>query len=222
MGLFDNKKSEVEELVEDTRTMNDEMQLVKFGALVENVEKILGLSCRARERTNDFRGFPESYDTYQHSLSLSLIFGNITQSNLAYQIMRTHSGLIYNSDYFDHILFRIRGGGCQQPHRQPLSLDEKIHLSQKLMMYTKESKNKGNKYIFVFWSLMILAVDKNQGEDKLSLVCDFAKLVEITDDEMEDLVLIVKLVLKQDISGLSLKTETIKNRFEHVIAKYEG
>ena len=41
---------------------------------------------------------------------------------------------------------------------------------------------------FIFWALMILAVDDTDKEEHLSLICDFAKLKRIKDSVMLDIV----------------------------------
>lgn len=47
---------------------------------------------------------------------------------------------------------------------------------------------------FIFWALMILAVDKNNYEEKLSLICDFARMFKLSDDEVLDIVKVIKKI----------------------------
>lgn len=201
MGLLDNKGTGMDE---KPANMNDEIQLMKFEKLVSDIQYLLALNCNARVNSCFFN--VEKYEGMNSVLSLLFDKGNRFSMKL---ISQTSSGLNFDIDGIEWQL-------CIS------STEEKLKSTKIIVDACRQEDNIANHYLFIFWSLMILAVDKNQGEGKLSLVCDFAKLVEITDDEMEDLVLVVKLVLKQDISGLSLKTETVKNRFEHVIAKYES
>lgn len=49
---------------------------------------------------------------------------------------------------------------------------------------------------FLFWALMVLAVDDTNKEKHLSLICDFARMLEVTDDEMKDLVNVIKRIFK--------------------------
>ena len=74
-------------------------------------------------------------------------------------------------------------------------------------------------YIFLFWALMILAVDDTNKEEHLSLICDYAKMLKVTDEEMSDLVNVVKYVF-QDKTFEDLKTETVKKYFENVLNIY--
>ena len=39
---------------------------------------------------------------------------------------------------------------------------------------------------------MILTVDKTDAEDHLALICDFAKMLRITEDEFEDIIQTIK------------------------------
>lgn len=54
---------------------------------------------------------------------------------------------------------------------------------------------------FIFWALMILAVDDADKEEHLSLICDFARILNISDIEMMDVVKVVCLVFHKDIDG---------------------
>jgi len=48
-------------------------------------------------------------------------------------------------------------------------------------------KNKRLSYDFIFWAMMILTVDKTNYEEKLSLICDFSRILKIFDEEIEDI-----------------------------------
>ena len=59
-------------------------------------------------------------------------------------------------------------------------------------------KNAVERYKFIFWALMILTVDKVDAEEHLSLICDYAKLFHISDDEFEDIIQIVKIICGEE------------------------
>lgn len=52
-------------------------------------------------------------------------------------------------------------------------------------------------YYFIFWSLMVLTVDDSNKEENLSVICDFVKMFMITDEEVKDIVSIIKIVYEQ-------------------------
>lgn len=90
--------------------------------------------------------------------------------------------------------------------------EKKIHIARKFVKLFKESRNAAERYQFIFWALMILTVDKTAAEEHLSLICDFAEMLGITDDEFEDIIRTIKIIYNQEKS-YSFKTKTIPNYF---------
>ena len=72
---------------------------------------------------------------------------------------------------------------------------------------------------FIFWALMILAVDDTDKEEHLSLICDFAKLKRIKDSVMLDIVQIVRLVFGKEITE-SLGISSVRVCFERLLKDY--
>lgn len=92
--------------------------------------------------------------------------------------------------------------------------DKRLSAQNSLINYNDE-------YRFIFWSLMILAVDKTDFEEKLSLICDFARLLKITDEEVEDIVQVIRIVFRElDADDANFKTEIIQKIFKKVIKIY--
>lgn len=75
-------------------------------------------------------------------------------------------------------------------------------------------------YYSVFWSLMILAVDDTDKEKHLSTICDFARMLDVSDEEMMDLVNVVKYVF-QDATYQKPKTNEVAEFFSEVLTMYE-
>lgn len=77
-----------------------------------------------------------------------------------------------------------------------------------------------SKLHFMFWALMILAVDDADKEEHLSLICDFAKMFKVGDAELMDLVRIIQGIY--DIEGdYKIQTEGAVREFRSLIKKYE-
>lgn len=74
-------------------------------------------------------------------------------------------------------------------------------------------------YIFLFWSLMILTVDESQ-QDKLPLICDFARMMNITDEEMMDLVNVIRYIYHKGQAS-AVKSDNVKAVFEDVLKMYD-
>ncbi len=90
--------------------------------------------------------------------------------------------------------------------------EKKIRIARKFVKLFKESKNAAERYQFIFWALMILTVDKTDAEQHLSLICDYAEMLDITDDEFEDIIGTIKIIYNQEKS-YSFKTKTIPDYF---------
>ena len=73
----------------------------------------------------------------------------------------------------------------------------------------------------MFWSLMILAVDDEDKEEYLSLICDFAKMLKISDEEMMDLVRIIQMIYQAE-GDVDIQTKYIKQWFAKIIRKYRA
>lgn len=74
-------------------------------------------------------------------------------------------------------------------------------------------------YIFIFWALMILAVDDADKEEHLSLICDFAKMLGINDTEMMNMVQIVRLVFNKETEGF-LASIIVSTCFERLLKDF--
>lgn len=77
-----------------------------------------------------------------------------------------------------------------------------------------------NRCIFIFWSLMILAVDKTEEDKHISLICNFAKMLDITDKEIQDMIHIVKLIFNKVDSDYEFQSDKVVEIFGNVLTKY--
>ena len=77
-----------------------------------------------------------------------------------------------------------------------------------------------DRYKFIFWSLMILAVDKTEEDKHISLICNFAKMLDITDKEIQDMIHIVKLIFNKVDSDYEFQSDRIVGLFGKVLTKY--
>ena len=70
-------------------------------------------------------------------------------------------------------------------------------------------------YRFIFWTLMILTVDKTNADEYLTLICDFARLIGLSDDEFEDIVEVIKIVYGQMAPGYRYKSQKTKDFYSN-------
>lgn len=97
-----------------------------------------------------------------------------------------------------------------------------IEASKKFVQMCRNTENATEGYKFIFWALMILTVDKENAENHLALICDFAKMLRITEDEFEDIIQTVKIVYNEVTTEYTFKSENIPSVFGSLFNMYGG
>lgn len=87
----------------------------------------------------------------------------------------------------------------------------KIDAAKEFVKYCRQSYINYAGYQFIFWALMVLTVDKSNAEEHLSLICDFAQMLKISDEEFEDVLQIVK-VIYNEVGGEGEKEYIFKSK----------
>ena len=98
----------------------------------------------------------------------------------------------------------------------------RIGASKKLVQLCKNTINSTEGYKFIFWALMILTVDKTDAEEHLALICDFAKMLRITEDEFEDIIQTIKIVYNEVTTEYVFKSENIPSTLGALFNMYDG
>lgn len=107
-------------------------------------------------------------------------------------------------------------------------VEYRMKAAKALIMYVADCDNSWSTILrrrealhFMFWSLMILAVDDEDKEEYLSLICDFAKMLKISDEEMMDLVRVIRIIYQME-ENIDIQTKDIKRWFAKVVGKYRA
>lgn len=66
--------------------------------------------------------------------------------------------------------------------------------SEETIVIMGNSINLKESYRFIFWSLFILTVDKYNAEEYLSTICDFAKMLKITNEDFKSIIDLIKCI----------------------------
>lgn len=98
----------------------------------------------------------------------------------------------------------------------------KIEASKKLVQLCRNTINSTEGYKFIFWALMILTVDKTDAEEHLALICDFAKMLRITEDEFEDIIQTIKIVYNEMTTEYVFKSKNIPSTLGALFNMYDG
>lgn len=84
--------------------------------------------------------------------------------------------------------------------------------------FKMSTNRKEEMFTFMFWAMMILAVDDTDREEYLSSICDLSKIWKINDEEMLDIAQIIRIVYYREEEGVDkLQSPLVKKRFEALL-----
>lgn len=124
--------------------------------------------------------------------------------------------LIYNDNLNDY--GKIILGDCtlkviyenRYEYLDPTKRTSMIDFAKKLIKQYNDKNYRKNAYIFILAALFVMYADKKQIEnDSLSLICEFIYLLNIGIDEVEDIIKIIKFILKID-DTINFKTNVVE------------
>lgn len=75
--------------------------------------------------------------------------------------------------------------------------DSKCNYAKIFVDNSRNGLNSRNNLIYIFWLLFILAVDKTDYGRKLTLICDYAKLMRVSDNSVISLVELIKFIFHE-------------------------
>ena len=103
-------------------------------------------------------------------------------------------GLVFDYDqlniYGKIIMDKICPKRCGK--KEGMSREERIR--ETLLFKEKCRRGEGDKYSFIFWSLMVFSVDKAEKEQRLSRICDFSLFLRLSEAEMMNIVKLTQLM----------------------------
>ncbi len=170
----------------------DELKLIKFKNKIDNInEKI--------KKNSNVPIYPV----------LEIIFHYDACNKYAKKIIENTDIVLSSELSKSHNPWIVFGDVIEMPK-------DKIAAAKLFIKYCKDEQNINEGYKFIFWSLMILAVDKYNAEKYLSAICDFAVMLEISEEEFEDIIHVVKGIFEED-NMYHYKTERVISIFANII-----
>lgn len=188
----------------------NELRLVKFQTLIEDISKAV----KKEFRNSIF------YEEQHPNLALRLIFDYDECNEYARIIIDKSSlpifgdlwpRLVYPLDKWD-IFVSLSKANCDTKTR--------ISALKVFVELCRKNDNAQACYKFIFWALLVLTVDKNNAQEYLSLICDFAKMLKITNDQFEDIIHVIKCVYNVEDKNYAFKTKRIPEVFDGVLNLY--
>lgn len=169
----------------------DEIKLLKFETMIEDID----------------RKFHPDRESNGMNVALALIFDYDRCNEYAKKIFENTNLEIFTNNLKNDGGFRINSAHLkwvEQYNEIKLFNDIKTKIEaaksfikccnkeQKCFLYTYN--NTKESYRFIFWSLFILTVDKYNAEEYLSTICDFAKMLKITNEEFKSIIDLIKCI----------------------------
>lgn len=111
---------------------------------------------------------------------------------------RVNLGLIYDhhrlNDYGKVILDTVG----MDNYRSVACLSTEERVREALLFKGKCQKGVCDKCSFIFWSLMVLMVDATDQEERLSLICDFSRFLDINEEDMMNIIGLIRGATKMN------------------------
>ena len=212
--------------------MSGEMRNLKYETLIREVNNYLKYKQRiAKSGMPSIYGIGSVSEGFQRSIFS--VFNPVENHNTTLALIFDYDKLnIYGKTIIDLsrpllLKFRSKGENTSWSREysdisQFKSNRYKIEAAKDFLTYCNEEGNREETYKFIFWAMMVLTVDKTNSEEHLSLICDFARMFKITDDEIEDILKVIKVIYHEEKSDVKLKTETVQNIFSGVLALHNN
>lgn len=188
----------------------NEMRMAKFETLIEDINDSI------KKRHGGILGMM-GLSVFARSMSRMLQEENINIQTPLFMIFSPETLNDYSVKICNTATFELVGNDdtCEDPwaskYRTVSFKDAKtkIEAAKDFVKYCRDDRNKSEAYKFIFWSLMILSVENESSDEQLSLICDFVRMLRITDDELLDIIYAIKCVYNEVEEEYVFKTDTI-------------
>lgn len=183
----------------------DNNRLIKFEVLVEDIITALGA---------------ENYGEEYYNATLCFIYD--------YDKLNDFGKIVYNCSQLSFEIENIIAEAFKDGKKR----NEAIKVMLKVLREGKWEEDltlnwltgrcwRGDAYRFIFWAMMVLVVDDTDKEEHLSAICDFARMLRLTNDEVLDIANVIKIIT-QDETAEELKNDSVKTIFKNVINLYNN
>jgi|GEM_PF-1044077 len=170
------------------------IKLLKFETMIEDINKEI---------------FEDNYKKSMN-IALALIFDYKQCNEYAKKIFEKsnlffYSPNIWEEEYTDIKLFN--------------DIKTKLEATKSFIQFSRSNYFGDGKYIFIFWALMILVVDKYNVDEYFYTICDFAAMLQVTTKEFENIISIIKWIHKVERLDLNNISDSIMTAFANMLYK---
>lgn len=219
MNYKNNNNKTNENITMEEKSMSD-MRMAKYETLIEDINSSIK---KSRGLFGGLFGFARAASAITGSGSagntaLALVFDYDKCNDYAKIIMDKSTLVLNTSDDVTTDLWKRD----YPTYGEFKDAKKKIDASKKFVQLCRKTENSTEGYKFIFWALMMLTVDKTDAENHLALICDFAKMLKITEDEFEDIIQTVKIVYNEVTTEYTFKSENIPSVLGSLFDMYGG
>ena len=205
--------------------MDDNMRIIKFETIIDKIQHNLDDWSIIVTRVCGSPSFV-NLSMRKFNIVLGLIY-NYNELNDYGKVIMKHSRtyLTDNTPVSEIWREKDKNKGCFSDFKEKLNAAKEF-----IKLCSKKNENIIESYKFIFWAMFILAVDKKDAEEKLSLICDFARLLNISDNEIMYIFMVIKSVINQKNyeqeflkeGKLSKVNDNVRNIFSRVLSLCEN
>ncbi len=207
--------------------MSENIRMVKFETKIGDIYKALAGERAVQKQQTPIMSVPGFKASKVSVNEMNIPSGNFPLLLIYdYKEMNDFAKSIYLNSEFSYINYSncvgiilsiSSGDGFDLSNLASINdVRSKIEYSKRFVNILRNYRTKKTAINFLFWVLMVLAVDDNKKEEHLALICDYAKMLNVTDDEVIDIVNVIKIIF-EDKTAESFKTQTISGIFKDVL-----
>ena len=182
------------------------MRMAKYETLIEDIDS------KIKKRIKDWKMF------VRRNTALALIY-DYDKCNEYAKVIMGKTTLVFNTSNDVNTDLWKKDYSSYEDFENP---KKRIEASKRLVQLCRNTINVTEGYKFIFWALMILTVDKTDAEEHLAIICDFAKMLRITEDEFEDIIRVIKIIYNEETTEYVFKSENIKKTLGSLVNLYDG
>ena len=199
--------------------MVDKMKIVKFEMLIEDIQKAFKTrgGIFSFINTMNIGVIKKDEDTLSNP-ALALIYDYDKVNTYGKIIMKQSSIYLTKNQNIEDVWTKNYKFTGVSSFKDP---KKKLNASKELVRLCILDENRSEAYKFIFWALMILTVDKNDYEERLSAICDFASMLNIIEEEIDDIIHVIKIIYKETDLNIPMKTTSITKVFEPIFNLYK-
>ncbi|MCM1251701.1 MAG: hypothetical protein NC321_02685 [Clostridium sp.] len=181
--------------------MSNDAKMAKFKLVLEEIEECLCVGCYSAWDDLTWTGLALIYDYYKLNEYGKCIMDSpdLSEYSAISDFDEERESLL---DDYDDEAFKVRKA------------------KEFVEEFEGRDGSKEIRYTFMFWALLILSVDDTNRDEHLASICDLAKIWKISDEEMMDVVRVIRIVYYREMAEEKFQSYSVTKHFEILLGHY--